>query len=282
MHVPRHRWLLVSAWLLVVLITTWVLGTVLAAAVVNPWMDGDGFESFIDFMRHWWYEPRYWLHVAVLLPMMVGTQALFLLPLVPLRITPGRPSSLRSSILVGGFAAGFLTLVLALAIFGVVQLLGGWLEREQGGVFPFTELEGASFLNPEAWQHWTFLVPLAFLLVSWAVWSIPIARFLRRGQPLDRFSRLTGLLFAGTLVELLLLIPLEALIRRRADCYCSTGSFQGLVGGLTACLWLLGPGIVLLLANRRRSWWKQHCQRCAYPRSGSTSPHCPECGWDWA
>ncbi|MEE2719365.1 MAG: hypothetical protein VX727_06245, partial [Planctomycetota bacterium] len=230
----------------------------------------------------WWFSERYWVNVGVMLPLMVGSQVLFLLPLAPVRLTSGRPSSLRGSILVAGFAAAFLSLVLALGVFGLAQLLGGWLDEGDVAFLPFTDFESPSFLNTDAWEHWAFLVPLAFLLASWAVWSIPISRFLRRGQPLDRFSRLTGLLLAGTLVELLLLIPLEALLRRRSDCYCSTGSFQGLVGALAACLWLLGPGIFLLLANRRPAWWKQHCQRCGYPRSGSRSPQCPECGWDWS
>ena len=274
--------LLISVWMLVVSLITWVLGTILIAVAVTPWMDGEGFDSCIELLRSWWYEPNYWVHVGVLLLLMVGTQAAFLLPLVPLRITPGTPSSLRSGIVVAAFAAGFLTLLLALAIFSLVQLLGGWLDKDGLQVFPFVAVDGAAFLEPEAWMHGSFLVPLAFLLISWIVWSIPIARFLRRGQPLDRFSRLTGLLLAGTLVELLVLVPLEALIRRRADCYCSTGSFQGLVGGLVACVWLVGPGIFLILANRRPSWWKQHCQRCSYPRSGSGSIRCPECGWSWS
>lgn len=277
-----NRFMLVLALVLLVSGFTWVIGTILAALVIDPWMgDGKG-EGFLSVIQHWWYEPEYWLNVGVLLPLMVGSQALFLLPLVPMRMTPGKPSSLRGSIIVAAFGAGMLTFSLAMGLFALVQLIGGWLDLDSLGMFPFVGPEGAAFLDPDAWRASAFLIPVAFLLVSWMIWCIPISRFLRRGQPLTRFSRLTGLLLAGTVLEVVLLIPLEAMVRRRADCYCGTGSFQGLIGGLVAALWLVGPGIFLLLANRHPAWWKTHCQRCGYEKARGSSSACSECGWDWS
>ena len=277
-----RRSILLLLVVIVVCLLTWVAGTLLVALVYTPWYWEGEHEGPFDMIRAWWHEPAYWLNVGVLLPMMVGSQMLFLLPVVPMRMSPGRPSSLHASIIIAGLGAGILTLGLAMGVLALVQLIGGWLGRSSLSVFPYVGPNGAAFLDPDAWGSSVFLIPLAFLVVSWLLWCIPISRFLRRGQPLDRFGRLTGLLFAGTLLELLLLIPLEAMVRRRADCYCGTGSFQALMGALLAAIWLLGPGIFLLLARRHPAWWKNHCQRCGYERGRGTSSQCSECGWNWS
>jgi len=277
-----NRGTLIFILVVLVSICTWVLGTILAALMIDPWMgDGKG-EGFLSVIKYWWYEPGYWLNIGILVPLMVGSQALFLLPLVPMRLTPGKPSSLKGSILVAAFGAGMLTLCLAMGVFSLVQLIGGWINSKSLGMFPFVGPHGAAFLDEDAWSAIEFLIPAAFLVVSWMIWCIPISRFLKRGQPLTRFSRLTGLLLAGTVLEVVLLLPLEAMVRRRSDCYCGSGSFQGLFGGLVAALWLAGPGIFLLLANRHPAWWKNHCQRCGYEKARGSSSSCSECGWDWS
>ena len=145
----------------------------------------------------------------------------------------------------------------------------------------YTGLDGMAVLEPKMYAYPGFLVPLAFLLVSWILWSLVLVRFMKRGQPVDRIGRLTGLLFAGTLVELILLVPLEAMVRRRADCYCATGSFQALVGGVVAALWLLGPVAFLVLLRRRPAWWARHCQQCGYEKGPGATGQCPECGGAW-
>ncbi|MAB83938.1 MAG: hypothetical protein CMJ24_10990 [Phycisphaerae bacterium] len=284
-----RRCILILSLAIVVGVSTWVVGTLLTALIITPWHpDGDysywhvDYDGWLGMIRFWWHEPAYWLNVGVLVPMIVGSQVLFLLPIVPMRMSPGRPSSLTSSIFIAGFVAGILTLGLAMGMISLVQLIGGGLDSSSLSVFPYVGPYGAAFLDADAWESAEYLIPVSFLVVSWLLWCIPISRFLRRGQPLDRFGRLTGLLFAGTLLELLLLIPLEAMVRRRADCYCGTGSFQALVGAVLAAIWLLGPGIFLLLARRHPAWWKTHCQRCGYTRARGAASRCSECGWNWS
>jgi len=260
---------------------TWILGTLLAALILMPWghEESADFSLLLELLGYWFDEPMYWIHSCILVPVMVGTQVLFLLPILPVRMSVGRSRSLRASLVLGGLGAAMLTTGLALGVTSLVQLLGGWIDDMDLALY--SGLDGPAFLEPKMYAYPGFLIPLAFLLVSWFLWSLVLLRFMRRGQPADRISRLTGLLLAGTLIEVILLIPLEAMVRRRADCYCATGSFQALIGGVAAALWLLGPMAFLVLLRRRPAWWTRHCQQCGYEKGPGATGHCPECGCAW-
>ena len=278
MHSRRTVLILVLvAWSL----CTWILGTLLLALFFIPWgmEDHSSFGSFIELLGIWVAEPMYWVHACILVPVMIGTQVLFLLPVIPIQVTAGPSRSLRASIILGGLGAAMLTTGFALGLTSLVQLLGGWVKDLDLALY--TGVEGMAIIEPEMYAYPGFLVPLAFLLVSWFLWSLVLVRFMKRGKPLDRISRLTGLLFAGTLIEIILLIPLEAMIRRRTDCYCATGSFQALLGGTTAAIWLLGPMAFLLILRRRPAWWTRHCRHCGYRKGPHATGQCPECGNEW-
>lgn len=279
MHSTR-RWLVLIAVLCSWSILTWIFGTLLAVALTMSWSKGDhGLSTFSGVLSSWLDNQNYWVSVFILVPVMIGTQVLFVLPVAPVTMTPGKPRSLRTSIILAGLGAAMLTMGLALGLMSLVQLLFGWLDEV--GVALYSGVDGIAVLEANLYDEPGFLIPLACLLVSWVLWSIAIAAFMRRGQPLDRFHRLTGLLFAGTLIELVLILPLEAMVRRKADCNCTTGSFQSLLGGFTAALWLLGPTAFLVLLRRRSSWWARHCQRCGYEKAPGAVDRCPECGNEW-
>jgi hypothetical protein len=123
------------------------------------------------------------------------------------------------------------------------------------------------------------IIELSFLVLCWIGWSIPLWIFAnRRHRDPGILVRITGKLFAGTIVELLLAIPLTLIIKRRTDCYCATGSFGALIFSLMGCLWLFGPGIVIALFWKKRPWEKDHCFACGYPRKVAASTNCSECG----
>ena len=277
MHL-RSRTLLLIGLVMGWSLATAVLGTALLALVVVPWF-GDDAGAYVDLLQWWWTEPTYWIHLAVIVPVLVGTQVLFLLPIAPMEFHVGKPRSLRCTIVLAGLVAAILTLACAMSVVALVQLIFGWLD--DFGMALFVGPHGAAMADPELYAEWAFLIPLVCLLASWLLWSMAIGVFMRRGQPVDRVRRLVGVLFAGTLIELVLILPLEAMVRRRADCYCATGSFQGLVGGCIAALWLLGPMACVILIKRRPGWWARHCQRCGYDKTASSGDRCPECGWGW-
>ena len=273
-----------AVWLVVAMVgcslATAAIGTLLLAVIFVPWSGEEARpEEVVHLLRWWLHSPAYWIHLAVIVPLLVGTQILFLLPAVPMELRIGRVRSLRCSIILAGLIAAIMSVSLGMALVALVQWIFGWLD--DFGMALFAGPEGVAMADPDLYADRLLLIPLIFLVVTWFVWSLVLGAFIRRGQPIDRLGRLVGLLLGGTMLELVLILPLEAMIRRRADCYCATGSFQGLIGGCIAALWLLGPMACIALIQRRPRWWARHCQRCGYAKSPASTERCPECGWGW-
>jgi len=60
----------------------------------------------------------------------------------------------------------------------------------------------------------------------------------------------------GSILEVLVSGPIQALTAEHAggikeNCYCAKGSYTGLVFGLTALLWLFGPGVAFLALREK-------------------------------
>ena len=131
-------------------------------------------------------------------------------------------------------------------------------------------------------SYWAILAVVAGVLVfSWLIWIPVLARFCRRRPQFDRAERLVGLLLGGTLAEIVVLIPIDLLVRHRVNCHCATATFHASWMASLALIWLTGPGIVLAVLSRRRRAWNDRCQRCGYRRNVAAGPKCPECGYDW-
>lgn len=132
----------------------------------------------------------------------------------------------------------------------------------------------------------------ATVLLSWGI-STPLvwafcSRRLARGEGWELTLRaLAAKLFVGTVVEMVAVIPMDVMIRRRTDCYCASGTLMGLSVGLAAGFVVLGPIVCLpLIAQRRRRWWSGRCEACGYDMtallSAARAPdRCPECGCGW-
>ncbi len=189
----------------------------------------------------------------------VGTQLIFILPLVkPPRLTVKGKSLLLSTCIVS-VVASVLTIGLISLVYSTITSLVLNLPKKD-------EI-------PEEEIFWTFLI------ATWIVWSICLVVFvLRKKRDPSSLVKITSWLFAGSLVELLLTIPIEIMVARRSDCYCATGSFMSLVFSFLAALWLFGPFMVILLIWRKRPWTKDHCFNCGYPRKLVSSEECSECG----
>jgi hypothetical protein len=209
-------------------------------------------------------EPEWWSSAGVVAAIVVAAQLLFLLPLAskhPPRGERSRP--LLVSLVIGGAIAACLTFGLMAALLELVSLVTG---SETG------ELVDEVIFDDE-------IVPLVMIAGSWALWSALLLLF-ARGIWADRaLGRLVAALFGGTLVEALLVVPIDVMVRRRTDCYCGTGTFLALVAASFATLWLTGPGIVIVLASKRhRRWRRTHCSRCGHAMGPSPGRVCPECG----
>ena len=125
--------------------------------------------------------------------------------------------------------------------------------------------------------------PLGVLVGAWVIATPLLIVFSRGRRREDWLHRVASGLFLGTIIEAAAIIPLDALVRRREDCICVTGTYMALAICGAVGLFVLGPGIFLpLLARRRRRWYAGHCEVCGYDMSGKLDADCcPECGAGW-
>ncbi len=249
-------WIVLSA----IYVVLFVLGLTM---IMWEW---PGWDAFLEW-------PGAWLLLVAL--GLSASQVMFLLPIFQRARAGERGTSLGRSLVVAGGIAGMLTCGLLMALASAVTLLPANADDEWG-------MPVMAFLSLLEWDN-DMLAPLsiglAVLAVSWVVWTLILRAFARRRhRDAAWLPRLTALLLAGTAIEVVLTVPVDLLVRRRNDCYCTTGTFGALIVGLTAALWLLGPGIVFLLLRHRRPWDADHCPYCGYPRTGAASETCSECG----
>ncbi|MBG79298.1 MAG: hypothetical protein CMJ39_01145 [Phycisphaerae bacterium] len=238
--------------------------------------------NFLDLLTM----PNAWILVAINLPIIMLTQYLFLLPLFRFKPELGGRRSLRSSMIVAAFGASLLSIGLLMGLVSLVQLLTGTIDSF--GVPFYMGVVGImigesrieNYFDLESLVFW---IPLIFLIGSWVFWSVILCGFAARRTVPAAIRRVTGLLFAGTMIEVLLVIPLEAMVRRRSECYCETGSFQMLVGSILAGIWLMGPGVLILVLLRRPAYWGRYCPGCGHAKGPKASQpaNCPECGQIW-
>jgi hypothetical protein len=214
-----------------------------------------------------WYGDEGWRQVAILPGLLIATtQCLFLLPVfdVRVRVRPeGRP--LLIGMVGASFAAAGATTALLLAVSDII-----WLVRRREAL----EYDGDMWLLTA--------VILGLLACSWLFWTPVLVVFSRRRPHRTTPGRLIGMLLGGTILELMVILPVDIVVRHRGGCYCSTASFHGTWLAGLVLLWLTGPGVVVAVTSRRRrAWLLHHCDGCGYPKGPSPGARCPECGRSW-
>lgn len=129
-------------------------------------------------------------------------------------------------------------------------------------------------------RPWMTLVPL---LITWAFATPLLIAFCRRGPRESVLARLSTRILQGTAIEVVAIIPLDVMIRRKTDCYCNSGTFWSLMLCGTVGVVMGGPAVVYtVLSRRRRRWYDGRCESCGYDMSGLRSAdRCPECGSGW-
>lgn len=229
-----------------------------------------------DFTRAF-TEGEYWVFVGVLSVAMIALQAVMLLPVRKPRARAERGWPLWLSAAVSAVGAALLLAGLVLVALSVGRLL-------ELGVF----LESV----PPWWGEFIGWIVLGAFAVSWLVWTVLIAAFMRRrlsaGDSHEGvLHRMSRLLLKGTAVEAIAVIPVDVMIRRKTDCYSLEGTAWTLTLCFSAGLLALGPAIVVpLLARRRKDFYAGKCELCLYDlreliASGREIDRCPECGGGW-
>jgi hypothetical protein len=196
---------------------------------------------------------------AVLIPLGVITlfQGLFLIGMPQMRWPRAtRKRSMMISQMVGALAAALLTFgVVATALCAINQ----WdnLTQSIGGHI--------LWVIAIAWFFWLF----AFVIM-WA------------RQPFSGFAAMYKTIIAGTILEVLITIPVDVQVRKRTSCWCDQGTFWAYVAALCVAFWSFGPGLVLLLLTRRlqREGYFSLCRKCGLDLSAEPpqTTRCPKCG----
>ncbi len=251
------RWMLLAVGVPVYTALLMVVASLAAALIFDPTEVG-AFLRDVVFEPEYWLEPLWWTWCGGPVLVIVATQALFVIPMVRLRIEPAeRGRSILAAVAAGALIGAMLTAGLLAAM---LELFGSWPED----------------------VHWGWSVTLPALAASWLFWTLVFWAFTKRRRDPGALSRIAALLLAGTVVELLAVIPVDVMVRRRTDCYCATGTFHALLIAAFAAMWLAGPGAAVLYLRRRRRMAATRCARCGYRKGPAPGPACPECGYAWA
>lgn len=199
-------------WPLVVLLAYLALLSGFFALLASPSSSGDA-----------WYEAP--LRAGI--PLLVVSGFLFL----PVRVATRRPVGRRSIVL----TASATLLLFALLGIGSLMLLSDAFQ--------------AAEIAPD-WVQ-ALLFPLSILVcVAWPLWAITFWRYARRVDALSAFDRACAWLVRGSILELLVAVPVHVWVRHRNECSVGMGSALAIAVGLFVAFVACGPGLVLLFAER--------------------------------
>ena len=226
----RIRWIMLAA-----AIVCWSAGLFLLLGGVYEHGVGYG------LMGVFGYDLSGWGPIAIFLGVFIIMQWLFLMPrrgwTIELGKT-GRPMSTAIS------TAGLMAALLSMGLIAAVLELPGWWMTLLGAEGPRMQMEVD--------RRW---VGPAIVGGLWLIWAVIFFMYWRDGQT-DRHTRLSRLLrglIAGSVVELIICVPVHIAVLNKPDddCYCVRGSYTGLVFGGTVLCWAFGPGVILLFARER-------------------------------
>ena len=173
----------------------------------------------------------------------------------------GRP--MKTSLITAGFMAMLLTIGLAATL---MELIDIWTQIAQ--------------------RRWTVYIFWTVMTVLWGAWGGVFYVYWREGDRYTQMGRMVRGLLAGSVLELLVATPVQALNPNRSNCYCVLGSYTTLVFAGTVSMWCFGPGLMLLFLRekyrRQRLVARPQCWTCGYDLRGLSlddeTAACPECG----
>ncbi len=141
----------------------------------------------------------------------------------------GRP--LRSSVI----SAGLMSTLLTIGAISLIMELPNWWEAFMG-------------MDSNAAKY-SILYGTMFVL--WIAWSWIFFIYWRQGDRYTQLGKMIRGLIAGSILEVMIAVPVHVWAARQRDCYCCRGSYTTLILAGTVLIWAFGPGIILLYLREK-------------------------------
>ena len=87
--------------------------------------------------------------------------------------------------------------------------------------------------------------------ILWLIWNIIFFIYWKQADSFDRMGKIIRALLVGSVLNVFISTWVFIRNPHEQDCYCTRGSFTGLVFGTTVLLWTFGPGLVLLFLREK-------------------------------
>ena len=110
--------------------------------------------------------------------------------------------------------------------------------------------------------------PIVGLLIpigSWLLWGIVF--YLYRNQIWTRLDKAVNWLIAGSVLELLIVVPCHVIVRQRGDCSAPIATGFGIATGIAVMLMAFGPSVIFLYQRRIRRYKADNNQSTPEPSS---------------
>ena len=206
--------------------------------------DGFDWKEISKVFEAW----RYWILLAIMLLCQAALLG------ISVKAESKRPVT-RKPVLFSVIASSFLA---ALLILGVVAAISETINKEPDitagilGFMKFSEIKEAFF------ESNVIGVGAAGFIIVWLIWALVFYRWSKDLEPKTFVGRQCKLLFAGSVLELLVAVPTHILARSRDYCCAGFSTFVGIALGISVMLLSFGPGVFFLYAER---WKKLHPSR---------------------
>ncbi len=89
------------------------------------------------------------------------------------------------------------------------------------------------------------------MLIIWAIWAWIFFIYWKQGDRYTQSGKMIRGLVAGSILEIMVAVPVHIWATRQRDCYCCRGTYTTLVLAGTVLIWAFGPGIILLYMREK-------------------------------
>jgi hypothetical protein len=89
------------------------------------------------------------------------------------------------------------------------------------------------------------------MLVIWGVWGWIFFIYWRQGDRYTQMGRMIHGLVAGSILEIMVAVPVHIWAARQRECYCCRGTYTTIVLAGTVLIWAFGPSIILLYMREK-------------------------------